>query len=182
MVQSKLVPPTEYMGRAIQTMMLAQSYYATGEFEQAEQLAQETLEGASKVGKVSPIFGFDVVRNTAQDLLRWSKLWQATPLVCGPEKLERRVATGNGKTVWKTRLVVRSFKAVALDVKCDDASVKCTVVPLKDDPWFPRRETRFAEQIIEVEVPLTTALQTELHISSAQLPGASCDIPLQISL
>ena len=180
LVTQTLKGMTDPLNRAIQLMMLAQANYAGGDFAAAQTAAQSCLAEAAKIKDVNPAIGFDVVAPTAQDLLRWSKLWQKQPLICGAEILTRSLASPNEKPVWKTRLSVRSFQAVPLRVSCDDARVKCTVLPVQNDPWFPRRETRFAEQIIEVEVPLKTALQTELHISSAQLPGATCDIPLQI--
>ena len=167
------------LDRAINLLLLGQALYARGDFVGAQAAAQECQEQAALTKDVMPEIGFDVVAPSAQGIEKWSQIWQKTPLICSPESLSYKVNAG--KTSRKVRITMRSFKAVPLSVKCDDARVKCTVVPLKDDPWFPRRETRFAEQIIEVEVPLATALQTELHISSAQLPGASCDIPLQIS-
>ena len=167
------------LDRAINLLMLGQALYASGDFAGAQAAAQECQQQASQTKDVAPEIGFGVVEPTVQDLLKWSQLWQKTPLICWPEVVSYKVDVG--KSSRKARVTVRSFKAVPLSVKCDDARVRCTVVPLKDDPWFPRRETRFAEQIIEVEVPSATALQTELHISSAQLPGATCDIPLQIS-
>ena len=168
------------LDRAIALLMLSQALYARGDFTGAQAAAQDCQEQAAQTKDVAPEIGFDVIAPSAKDVERWSQIWQKTPLICSPESLSYKVNAG--KTSRKVRVTVRSFKALPLSVKCDDARVKCTVVPLKDDPWFPRREARFAEQVIEIEVPLATALQTELHISSAQLPGASCDIPLQISL
>ena len=167
------------LDRSISLLLLSQALYASGDFAGAQAAAQECQQEAAKTRDVTPEIGFDVVTLTAQSLLRWSQIWQKTPMICSPKSLSYKANADN--SVRKIRVTVRSSKAVPLDVKCDDARVKCTVVPLPDDPWFPRRETRLVEQTIEVEVPPEIALQTELHISSAQLPGASCDIPLQIS-
>ena len=178
LAQATLQTVTEPVDRALNLMLLSQSLYANGDFAEAQAAAQSCIEEAAKAKNVNAAIGFDVVSPTAKGLLRWSQLWQKKPLVCSPESLNYKVNTQ--QTMSKVRVNVRSFKAVPLSVKCDDARVKYAVVPLEDDPWFPRRETRFAEQIIEIEVPLTAALQTELHISSARLPGVTCDIPLQI--
>ena len=133
------------------------------------------------MGKVSPVFGFDVVGNTAQALLKWSKLWQETPFVCSPDQLTRNLRFPRKGLVWKAHIKVRSFKAVALSVSCDNAQVKCTLIEADSAPQSAFSSALFAEQTIEVEWPSDAAIQTTIHVTSNRFPQFQCRIPLKIN-
>ncbi len=183
LIQANLKQAKGPMERAIDWMDIAKCHYAQGQWEAARVAAQQSLVESAKQPNPSPSIGMNAVDNTATDLIRWTQLWQQKSLICWPEEVKWPAASLQ-KTKQQTlqvRVTVRSFKAVPLTLSCDDTRVQCHVLTLENDPWFPNYETRFAEQVVEVEVPAKTALQTTLHITSNQLPGAKCDVPLKVS-
>lgn len=168
-ILQNFIPTSTGQPKIVALLTLGDDSYAQGDLKGAEDDARKILS-------------LDVNNNSAQDLLRWSQLWQKKGLLCWPENMTHPVVPSTSKNqIWKTSFTVRSFKVVPLSVLCDDARVKCTVRPMQDDPWFPHDETRFAERIVEVEVPTEAALQTILHITSNQEAGAKCDVSLKIS-
>ena len=181
LVHQALQSTKEPVNRGILLMVSAQANYAAGNFEQTQASAQAVLDEVAKTKDVDPVIGFDVVGPAAQALLKWSQRWQETPLLCNPKKLVRNLRFPQQEKVWKTRIKIRSFKAVPLTVSCNDSQVKCTLSKEFVNPEPVPLSGLFTEQIVEVEFPYNAEIQTIIYITSSRFPQFRCEVPLKIN-
>lgn len=166
----EFIPTATAEPKLVALLMLGNTLYRQGDLEDAEANAQKAL--SLKSDSVS-----------AQNLLKWSKLWQQQQILCVPKNLEWRVTSDKTPSKTHTEMVkVRTFHNTVLSISCDEKQVKWRLLPKQDDSWFLNglKQTRFIEQEIEVEIP-NAPMHAVLQVQAKELDGAESHVSILVT-
>ena len=99
--------------------LLASAYYKTGELGIARQQAQISLK--SFVELQNPRGSVEELADNAQSIISWSELWNASPILCLPNKVRLQVNSGEPNIV---SLKVRTLNDVPLNLAVDNSAIQ----------------------------------------------------------
>ncbi|MDQ3814409.1 MAG: tetratricopeptide repeat protein, partial [Armatimonadota bacterium] len=171
-----LQPVTGAGAEPVQVALLARlgdSFYHTGEFDQARHYYQKAIERFQSLSPAQRGNGLEATLNMVQRTLRRVEQWTKEPIIVEPRELRLQVRPQQ-KTPTIGRLSVHTFQDVPLTVTTANPLIKARVLESSgwgDEAIKSGADGMIKEVIVEIaSEALQRSLQVTLNVSSPKFP------------
>lgn len=155
--------------------LLSYSYYLTGQFNFAQQYAEQTVAQYKSLAVPYKREGLEAQVDRANTILKWIEIWEKGPIATEPQTLKFTLESQT--TVAQQQLSVRTLRSTSLTATSNNPAVKVRFLNQEQ-----KRDYYFEKSIIVEVVPEAVVTNTDamVEISNPQLPDFRFSIPVSV--